>query len=84
MGNDLHGTHVAPLAQRVGHLCQTVLPSLQKHHLSARLQALQQGGGVLHAGVDEDDAARRACGLGNVGHDLPPWGFQCFWPLALM
>ena len=75
MGDDLHGSHVTPLTQRVGHLRQAVLPGLQKHHLGARLQALQQGVGVLYAAVDEDDAAGGAGGGGNVGHGSLPWDF---------
>ena len=75
MGNDLHRAHIAALAQGCRHLRQTVLPGLQKHHFGAGLQALQKGGGVLHAGVDEDDAAGRAGGGGNVGHGSLPWDY---------
>ena len=73
VGDDLHGTNVAHLAQCGGHLRQAVLPGLQKHHLGAGLKALQQRGGVLYAAVDEDDAAGRAGGGGNVGHGSLPW-----------
>ena len=72
VGDDLHRAHVTAFTQCGGHLRQAILPSLQKHHLGAGLQALQQGGGVLYTAVDEDDAAGEAGGLGNVGHGVLP------------
>ena len=71
VGDDLHRADALMAAQVIGDLLQAVPAGIQLHHLGAGGDALEQFGGILHAGIDKHHAlprhGNRCGGGGRVG-----------------